>query len=145
VIALADRMQAILRWRFSRFALVGTGGFIVNWAALYVALHVIHLDKYSGWVISFLIAATFTWWGNRTLTFRDRATQNNLSREWVMFLSANAFGGAVNFLTYLALVKFAPVPVSAPLVAVAGGAIAGMMFNFVVSHAIVFRAPSNRQ
>jgi putative flippase GtrA len=141
VSALADWARAILRWRFSRFAVVGTGGFIVNWVALYVALHVVHLDKYSGWIVSFLIAATFTWWGNRTLTFRDRATQSNFAREWATFLTANAFGGAVNFITYLALVKFAPAPINNPLIAVAGGAIAGMMFNFVVSHAIVFRTP----
>ncbi len=127
--------------RFARFAVVGTGGFIVNWVALYVLLHGVHLDKYSGWVAAFLVAATFTWWGNRTLTFRDRVMRGNLSREWATFLAANAFGGAVNFLTYLALVNFAPVPLKNPLVAVAGGAIAGMMFNFIVSNAIVFRAP----
>lgn len=137
---IADSTRAILKSRFARFALVGTGGFVVNWIALFFFLHVVHLDKYSGWIAAFLVAATFTWWGNRTLTFRDRATQSKLSREWLTFLTANAFGGAVNFLAYLALVKFAPAPANNPLVAVAGGAIAGMVFNFVISHSIVFRA-----
>jgi putative flippase GtrA len=135
---LARRIAAS---RFLRFAIVGTGGFVVDEIVLAAATRVLHLDPYSGRAISFVCAVTFTWWGNRMLTFRDRAAQEGLLAEWAKFFAANAFGGAINYGTYAALVAFAPKPFGIPFVALAAGAIAGLFFNFAMSHAFVFRAP----
>jgi len=126
--------------RFLRFALVGTGGFLVNWVALYLALHLLPLNKYSGWFAAFLVAVTFTWWGNRTLTFRDRAATTGLLREWFVFLIGNSLGAAANFLVYFFLVTFAPPPFGNPLLAIVAGTIVGMVFNFVISSRYIFRA-----
>jgi len=126
--------------RFLRFALVGTGGFIVNWLALYLALHFAHLDKYSGWFASFFVAVTFTWWGNRTLTFRDRAATRGLVREWLAFFLGNSLGAAANFSVYFLLVTFAAPPFGNPLLAIVAGTLIGLIFNFTVSARFVFRA-----
>ncbi|HEX4080667.1 MAG TPA: GtrA family protein [Rhizomicrobium sp.] len=136
---LAARVKRLHEIRFLRFALVGTGGFLVNWMALYLALHLAGLDKYSGWFAAFLIAVTFTWWGNRMLTFRDRAATRGLAREWFAFLVGNSLGAAANFTVYFLLVTFARAPLGDPLVAIVAGTLVGLIFNFTVSARFVFR------
>ena len=143
--ALADRARRIHEIRFLRFAFVGACGFLVNWAALYIALHFQRLDKYSSWFVAFFVAVTFTWWGNRTLTFRDRAATTGLLREWLAFVVGNSLGAAANFSVYFMLVTFAPLPFGDPLLAIVAGTIVGMVFNFAVSARFVFRAPAAQQ
>jgi len=129
--------------RFLKFGIVGTGGFVVNWLVLFAALNFAHLDKYSGWVVAFLVAVTFTWWGNRTFTFRDAAADNGLIYEWARFFLANSLGAACNFLVYVVLVTFVAPPVGDPLVAVAAGTLVGLVFNFTTSQRFVFTRRSS--
>ncbi|MBI3676635.1 MAG: GtrA family protein [Proteobacteria bacterium] len=132
---------AFLQSRFLRFALVGVGGFIVNEVVLAAMLRGLHLDRYSGQLIAYLVAATFTWWANRQLTFADRAAAGTKSivAEWIAFLAANALGGLVNYAVYASLVALAPQPFDNPYLAVAAGSIAGLAFNFAMSSRLVFR------
>ena len=130
--------------RFLRFATVGSAGFVVNWLALAAALRFAHLDKYSGWFAAFLVAVTFTWWGNRTFTFRDSAARQGLVGEWATFLVANSLGAMANFAVYSGLVTFVAPPLGYPLVAVAVGTLVGLVFNFVASRRFVFRSPQSR-
>lgn len=136
IIARAKRLHES---RFLRFGLVGAGGFVVDTSVLWVMLHVAGLDKYSGRGVSFICAVTFTWLGNRLLTFRDRAAQSGLLREWATFVTANAFGGLVNLGLYTVLVSFAPAPFSNPFLAVFLGVLAGLTLNFTLSSRVVFR------
>jgi putative flippase GtrA len=138
---VAELARRIAASRFLRFALVGIGGFVVDEAVLAAMTRTIHLDPYSGRAVSFFCAVSFTWWGNRMLTFHDRAAQKGLLAEWAKFFAANALGGAVNYGTYAALVAFAPRPFGIPFVALAAGAIAGLFLNFAMSHTFVFRSP----
>jgi putative flippase GtrA len=135
-------VERVLGSRFLRFALVGGAGFVVNEVALAIALRLAHLDKYSGWLAAFLVAVTFTWWGNRTLTFRDFAARKGLIGEWAAFLLANSLGAAANFAVYSALVTFAARPFGDPFVAVAAGTLVGLVFNFAASQRFVFRDQS---
>jgi len=128
---------------FLRFALVGTAGFVVNEAALWIALHLLGLNAYWGGVFSFLVAVTFTWWGNRTLTFAERAARSggHIAKEWLAFVTANGVGFLVNFAVYASLVAVAPKPLGNPFMALVFGTLAGLVFNFVLSSRLVFRAP----
>jgi putative flippase GtrA len=101
------------------------------------------VDRYSGRVISFLAAATFTWWGNRYFTFSDRRARGfaGALREWGRFILANAVGGLVNVGLYATLVKFAPPPLDNPFLALPFGVAAGLVFNFFFSRQLVFREP----
>jgi putative flippase GtrA len=127
--------------RFLRFAAVGTAGFVVNEAALWCALHLLHLDAYSGGVFSFLIAVTFTWVGNRTLTFRAHAAREarSILAEWMKFVAANGLGFVVNYGIYAGLHALAPAPLNNPYLALACGTLAGLLFNFTLSSRMVFR------
>ncbi|HUJ02328.1 MAG TPA: GtrA family protein [Rhizomicrobium sp.] len=133
--------RRVSRSQFLRFAVVGTAGFAVNEAALFALLKALHLDPYSGQAIAFLFAATFTWWGNRRLTFRAQAaaTAQGMAREWAKFIAANALGGAVNYAIYAALVTFAPAPFDSPFLGVVAGTLVGLAFNFTMSKRFVFR------
>jgi putative flippase GtrA len=127
--------------RFLRFAVVGGAGFLVNEAALWFALDVLSLGKYGAGIFSFLCAVTFTWWGNRMLTFRDEAAvgASAMLREWAKFVAANSFGFAVNYGVYAGLIAFAPAPLNNPYVALACGTAAGLVLNFALSQWLVFR------
>lgn len=137
--AAAERLAAS---RFLRFAFVGGLGFLVNEAALWLALHPLGLGPYGGGVFSFVLAATFTWLGNRALAFRAHAATKAYSilREWVMFLAANGIGFLVNYAVYASLVMFAPKPLNNPFIALAFGTLAGLTFNFMLSSKLVFRS-----
>lgn len=123
---------------FLRFALVGAAGFVVNEGALWIALHYLHLGKDAAWFFAFLPAVTFTWWGNRSFTFREHASTGAraMLHEWVRFVTTNSFGALVNLVIYELLIHLTA---ASPLLALACGVLAGMAFNFTLSKKFVFR------
>ena len=138
-------MNAFLRRlaasRFLRFALVGGAGFFVNEAALLLAKVYLGAGDHLGWLIAFAPAVTFTWWGNRKLTFADKASTHHIGilTEWARFVATNALGAAANFLVYSALIAYAPPPLDIPYIALAIGILVGLAFNFTLSKRLVFR------
>lgn len=132
---LTDTRREILR-QFLRFGLIGTAGVFVDGAALYGAMHGLGLDHYSGRLLSWLVAATFTWSMNRRFTFEDKRPA---LVQWMKFLAANAVGGLVNYGVYGLLVYFSPTVAAYPIIGVGAGSIAGLAFNFSASKWLVFR------
>jgi putative flippase GtrA len=136
-------LRALLRSRFLRFGAVGAAGFVVDETVLAILHYLVGLDRYSARAISIFCAATFTWWGNRNLTFAEQAVTGGIGalvQEWFKFMLANGVGALVNYGTYTVLVSFAPAPVSNPLLATAIGVGVGLVFNFTLSKRFVFRA-----
>lgn len=120
------------------FAAIGVAGLLVDTVALYLVTFGVGFDRYSGRVFSYLVAATFTWWANRTWTFTD-ASRRGAIRQWARFLIGNAPGGLVNYLMYATLVTFNAAAHNHPVLGIAAGSLAGMVFNFTVSKLLVFR------
>ena len=127
--------------RFVRFAAVGGAGFFVNEAALLFAKDVLGAGDKAAWFIAFVPAVTFTWWGNRTLTFAEQASggHRGMLAEWARFVAANGVGAAANFLVYAALTGYAPWPFKIAYIALAIGVFVGLVFNFTLSKRLVFR------
>jgi putative flippase GtrA len=124
--------------QFFRFGIVGTIGFIVDSAALtQFAIPILGLDRYSGRVVSFLIAATCTWALNRRFTFKP--TVEHPFRQWMRFLAANGVGFVANYSAYAAAVTLVPLAKAHLVLGVAAGAIAGLVFNFTINKLWVFR------
>jgi putative flippase GtrA len=123
---------------------VGGCGFFVDAGILWLMLHDVRMDPISGRAVSFLCSASFTWWGNRNLTFADRKAHGAgaIVQEWLKFLAANAVGGAVNLGLYTVLVKYGTPPFDNPFAALPCGVIAGLLFNFTMSRLVVFRDPA---
>ena len=139
-------MNLIARIRdsqFLRFAVVGGTGFFVNEAVLFAAIRFLRAGPHTGWIVAFLVTVTYTWWGNRKLTFRSDAARGGraVALEWARFVMANALGALVNYAIYEALITFAGAPLNSPYIALACGTLAGLLFNFTLSKRLVFRAP----
>ncbi len=134
-------------WRrpFLRFAAVGTGGFVVDTAVLY-AMFWFGLDRYSGRAVSYLCAATFTWFGNRTITFTENRAvgARGTAAEWARFLVTNLGGGAVNYTIYAVLVTYSDTVRAFPVLGVAAGALSGMTVNYFASRWFVFTSDAPR-
>ncbi|MDD5034634.1 MAG: GtrA family protein [Methylococcaceae bacterium] len=122
---------------FWRFGLVGVGGLFVDMAVLYAVMWGLGLAAVSAKVFSFLAAATFTWWMNRQYTFGRSG--KSLLHEWASFLATNAFGGAVNFAVYTAMVTLSFPYAWMPALATAVGSVSGLLFNYTASRHIVFK------
>lgn len=138
----AERLRNLLPSPYLRFGLVGGCGFLVDETILTIVHYGLGVDRYSARAISIFCAATFTWWGNRNLTFAEHATTGGplaLAREWFKFMLANGVGALVNYSTYTLFVSFAPAPFSNPLLATAAGVGVGLVFNFTLSKRFVFR------
>jgi putative flippase GtrA len=122
---------------FVRFALVGGVGFVIDAFVLYVVIGSLGLGPYVARVISYIVAATSTWWLNREFTFRiaDRRAPH---RQWARYLAVNGLGGFVNYLVYAACLPLMGGLTLAPLIAVAIGSCAGLIFNFTLSKRLVF-------
>lgn len=119
---------------FLRFALVGVAGFCVDSAVLYAVKGALGL--YVGRLASYFVAATATWALNRRFTFV--ATKHTRKfKQWLEFLAANAVGAVVNYGVYSAAVTWTAAA-QMPVLGVAAGSIAGLVFNFTVSKAWVF-------
>ena len=130
----AARVATLMQ--FLMFGTVGTVGFIVDTAIVYALRG--SLGLYGAGMVSYVVAATVTWWCNRVWTFRGRRS-GALHRQWALFLLTNLGGFALNRGTYAALITFVPLCAAEPVLAVAAGSLAGMFANFGLSRRIVFR------
>jgi len=117
--------------------MVGAAGFFVDAAALYAAMHYAGANPYVGRLISYLLAASFTWALNRRYTFYAHRSSGKLL-EWIRFLISNSFGGLLNYGTYAVLVACVGTVFAHPVLGVAAGSIAGLLANFSLSRQFVF-------
>ena len=130
-----------MRRQFLRFALAGAVGFVVDVGVLYIALS-LGLGYYLGRVVSFLVAAFTTWQINRRYTFPIRDGEH-WTAEWLRYLLAMLGGGAANYARYAALIYALPKALFLPALAVAAGAIPGLMVNFLAARFWVFKERRN--
>lgn len=125
--------------QFLRFSVIGAGGFVVDVGVLYLMTH-LGLDLYSARAVSFLVAATSTWLGNRHFTFSaGRRPPSGLRGEWAAYMGAMTLGGLVNYGVYALLIANFDFFRQQPWLAVAGGTGAGLLINFILARRILYR------
>jgi putative flippase GtrA len=124
--------------QFLRFAIVGAAGFVVDAGSLHLVVHELGVGLYTGRLMSYLTAATFTWALNRRYTFHAQR-DHNPTREWLRFLAANAAGGLLNYTVYVVLISAFEIVARWPVIGVAAGSMAGLIANFVLSKRLVFK------
>jgi putative flippase GtrA len=133
---LATEARIQLLVQFLMFGTVGTFGFVIDTCIVYGLRG--RLGLYGAGLVSYCVAATFTWLANRLWTFRGLG-EGPAHHQWARFLGVNLFGFALNRGTYALMIAFVPLASQQPVIATAAGAIAGMFMNFGLSRAIVFR------
>lgn len=122
-----------------RFGLIGTVGFAIDTAVVYLAHFGLGLDLYSAGALAYLAAASSNWLLNRRFTFPE-ARRQHAGRQWLRFLFTQLAGFALNRGTYAALIAALPAARAQPVLAVAAGSLAGMAVNFLAARFLVFRA-----
>lgn len=122
--------------QFLMFGSVGVVGFLFDTATVYSLRH--SMGLYGAGMVAYLVAATVTWLLNRLWTFRGGGN-DPLHQQWARFLAVNLLGFVLNRGTYALLVTYVALCAAQPVYAVGAGAIAGMLLNFNLSRAIVFR------
>jgi len=123
--------------RILRFSFVGGLGFIVD-SGLLVILVTAGTGFYSARLVSFPIAATVTWYLNRLWTF-DTNRIARPAQEYITYLAVQLVAALANFLVYAMLLRFVlGERLQLAVVALAVGAVAGLMVNYTGSRGIVF-------
>lgn len=129
--------QQELLVQFVKFGIVGVIGFLVDYGVLSLGVE-LGLGLYVGRLVSFLCAATTTWFCNRLFTFRGKGS-GHAGVQWAKFVVASAGGFVLNYGTYAALVTYSAFVRNHLILAVAAGSIAGMFFNFFAARKVVFK------
>jgi putative flippase GtrA len=121
------------------FCVSGGLAFVIDAGLLHLLLAALPIDPYSARLVSVLVAMTFTWVFNRSITFADRRRSGVPLREWMAWVSTQSAGFAVNYATYALLVFSLPAVREWPVLGVAAGSLAGLVVNYVAASRLVFR------
>jgi len=122
---------------FQRFCAVGAVGFIVDAGILQILAGLFGMDPYGSRIISFLIAANVTWLLNRRYTF-NVDQEACLHSEWARYISINALGGGLNYLTFALCVSQFVLVHRYLFLGVAAGSAVGLLVNYSASKYLVF-------
>lgn len=120
------------------FAAVGAVGFCIDAGVVWILIVCFGAGPFYARFVSYMAAATSTWWLNRNFTFYSTAPALG---EFARFLLANSLGAAINFAIYSTIVAWKGTDGFIPVAAVAAGVMPAMAANFVVSSTLVFREP----
>ncbi|WP_159458646.1 GtrA family protein [Roseisalinus antarcticus] len=120
-----------------RFGVVGAFGFMVDGGLLWLLVSN-DANPFLARGLSFPAAVFTTWWLNRIWTFAN-ATRSSPRRQLNLYFALQVVGSLTNFAVYSVLLVFIePTPLNA-LGALAGGAVVGMIVNFLGSQRYVFK------
>ncbi|WP_413623544.1 GtrA family protein [Luteibacter sp. Lutesp34] len=132
-----------LRREVALFAVGGLIGLAVDAGIVQGLVALAGWNVYTARVVSFLSAATATWWWNRTHTFAHRDSGRAKHAEWLHWMGLMALGAVVNNGVYVLAFKLFPALHAWPAVAVAAGSAAGSVANFLLARTMLFRRPES--
>jgi putative flippase GtrA len=122
-----------------RFGVVGALGFVVDGGLLWVLVSN-GANPFFARCLSFPAAVITTWWLNRVWTFAN-AAQASPRHQLNLYFVLQVVGAITNFAIFLVILSFIEPTALNALVALAVGAVVGMIINFVGSQRYVFKDP----
>ena len=123
--------------QFLLFGLVGSVGFVLDTAVLYLISESVGL--YWGRLFSFATSVFVTWILNRNLTFADRRSDKPKHHELIIYFLLMALGGLVNYATYVILILNFTLAHQQPVWGVAAGGVTGMLLNLFSARHFLFK------
>jgi len=94
-------------------------------------------DHYRARAISFAIAVTATWYMNRRWVFERNAVPVS-GREYSSYFVVQILGAIINLSVFVAVIELLPDLATLPVIPLAIGAAAALLFNFTMSSRFVF-------
>lgn len=122
-----------------RFVVVGCIGFGIDGGILTALTHWAGWTPWHARIPSFLTAAFATWLLNRHFTFDARSVERT-SVEAILYLAIQGGGAALNLVIFGACLAYFPGLRVIPIVPLAVGAVAGVLFNFSLSRYLLYSA-----
>ena len=116
------------------FAVVGSLAFFVD-AGVFTAMHALGAGTFLSRSLSILTSVTFTWYLNRTFTFKTSKPASFL--EFLSYLGGMQLGLITNFTTFFIVLYVSDFASTYPIVALAIATLAGMTINFLISRKIL--------
>lgn len=123
------------------FAVGGLGGLVIDAGIVQMLVSFGHWNPYLARVLSFLLAATFTWWWNRRYTFAARHSGRHARAEWLQWIALMSMGAVVNYGVYALLLLNFPDLHRWPAPAAAAGSVVAALVNFSTARRVLFRHP----
>ena len=125
--------------QLARFAVVGALGFAIDGGLLYQLLQW-QFDPYLARGISFPVAVTATWYLNRIWTFSVGEVAAS-RREYKRYLLIQVAGAGANYAVYVLVLQFVEHTPANALIALAVGALVGLIINFFGARYWAFAVP----
>lgn len=116
------------------FAIVGGLAFFVD-AGVFTAISTLGSGAFVARCVSILTSITFTWFLNRTYTFRTQKPPSFV--EFLSYLGGMQIGLVTNFSTFFLVLYLSETAARYPIIALAIATLAGMTLNFLISKRIL--------
>ncbi|WP_298935046.1 GtrA family protein [uncultured Ruegeria sp.] len=116
------------------FAVVGSLAFFVD-AGVFTTLNTLGAGTLASRCVSILASFTFTWYLNRTFTFRTTKPASFV--EFLSYVGGMQIGLLTNFSTFFVVLYLSDIAKAYPVIALAIATLAGMVINFMVSRRIL--------
>lgn len=121
------------------FVVVGAVGFLVDASILTALMNGLGLGPYAARAVSFTTAVTVTWYLNRRWVFNRSAVPMS-RREYSRYLLVQIIGATINLGIFVLVIQLVPELTGVPVIPLAIGAGAALLFNFAASSRYVFPA-----
>ncbi len=128
--------------RLVTFGFVGLSGMLIDLGVLYVVHPLTGLAI--GRAVAIATAMTWNFFGNRAVTFQDKATGSVWQLYW-KFVASCSFGAAVNWTTSIALAANIELFRENVILSAIGGVLAGFLLNFELCRRWVFNNSHHNQ
>jgi putative flippase GtrA len=128
-----------LRREAGLFFVGGVIGFIVDAGVVQALVAFAGWNAYLARLLSFLLAATATWWWNRQYTFAHRASGRPLHLEWLHWMGLMTAGALINYAAFAIMLISFPALHRWPALAVLVGSAVAALVNFSTARGVLFK------
>jgi putative flippase GtrA len=128
-----------LRQELALFAVGGVLGLIVDAGVVQLLVGMFGWNPYAARVVSFLLAATVTWWWNRRKTFATRHSGLSARHEWLRWMGLMGAGAVVNYGVFALLLWLVPSLHPWPAIPTAAGSAVAALVNFATARGMLFK------
>lgn len=123
--------------QFKKFCLIGVLGFIVD-SLFFLFLKNITDNIMLARLLSFWLAASATWFGNRIYTYNHQVFSHAI-HQWCKHMLSAHLSGSINLLIFWSTKEISSIPVAFCL-----GVLAGLFSNYFFANRFIFVTPSNQ-
>lgn len=121
------------------FFVGGVIGLVVDAGVVQALVGLAGWNPYLARIVSFLLAATATWWWNRQYTFAHRQSGRSLLVEWLHWMGLMTAGALINYAAYALMLMAFPQLRPWPAIAVAVGSLVAALVNFSTARGVLFK------